>query len=512
MKKYLKSPFMILLILSIALSFTTNPVKALPGGVWRTGIKIQNLSIDKDAKISITLLNQSGATVATIDTLSDGVTEIKAPIGGSIEIYLPDYTAVASGQYSAIVTSTEKVGVVATNTDYDYGMADSYNEMGPSQEVFVPYVYHNHNSWSTEIFVQNTSSTANAIGKITFVEPLNGYTYGDEGVHSKTIDINIPPLGVTSFDTSTSTFADLGWFIGSASINITSVGTPITVVSNQVRLMGTGDVPGNVLIQSKGLVVNADAGTKILLPSLYKEFSGISGTWRSGIKLQNPNDTPVTVDVLFKADATSPSGPFEDTATVTISANNSEELYLNSLSAYGVEIPNMFIGSAVVNVTSGTSVISSVQSTNYSGGNGYGVALGYTGFSTGTSIISVPSLYRWPSGSGIWVSGVKIQNVGNDPVHIVMDLKADGDVSLTWTGKVEFDLNPGDGREVYLGADNVLDSSSTGSRNVPIPWKGSAFVTATPISGTDAKIAATILHTNYGRHVANMYLAIPMIP
>ena len=97
-------------------------------------------------------------------------------------------------------------------------------------------------------------------------------------------------------------------------------------------------------------------------------------------------------------------------------------------------------------------VVATVQHTNYLAANGYGVALGYAGFSSGHSEVSLPSLYRWPSGAGIWISGIKVQNMGQDPVTVTINLKTDPDVS-TWTGtKSNIILNPGAAYELYLGA------------------------------------------------------------
>jgi len=92
--------------------------------------------------------------------------------------------------------------------------------------------------------------------------------------------------------------------------------------------------------------------------------------------------------------------------------------------------------------------------------------------------------------------------MGQDPVTVTINLKTDPDVS-SWTGtKSNIILNPGAAYELYLGANGNLD----GGASVPQPWKGSALVTA---SGTgEVAIVATVLHTNYGRHVANMYTGI----
>lgn len=485
----------ILLLVFVILMGTVSPVSALPGSNWATGIKIQNLSSTTDGSIVIKLYTVSGTLATTISTTSSG-TPLTAPKSSSVEVYLPAYSSVQDSQYSAEISSNVPLGVVATMTNYDYGIADSYNSMEPATEVSIPYVYHNHNKWSTEIFIQNTTNSTIS-GQVILTEPAGGASSSD-GLGNKTVDYSIPAYGSYSLNTTDATYNDLGWFIGAARV---TAGSPVSVVANQVRIVGAGDVQGNVLIQSRGLTVN-DSGNEVLIPSLYKNFSGLNGTWNSGIKLVNPTASTINAIVTFTADPERPA--YSGTKTLSIPANGNAELYLaNLVLDNSSKIPDMFKGYAKVDVVElAGSVVATVQHTNYLAAGGYGVALGYAGFSNGHSAVSLPSLYRWPSGAGIWISGIKVQNMGQDPVTVTVNLKTDPDVS-TWTGtKSNIILNPGAAYELYLGANGNLD----GGTSVPQPWKGSALVTA---SGTgEVVIVATVLHTNYGRHVANMYTGI----
>jgi hypothetical protein len=70
----------------------------------------------------------------------------------------------------------------------------------------------------------------------------------------------------------------------------------------------------------------------------------------------------------------------------------------------------------------------------------------------------------------------------------------------TWTGtRSGLTLAPGASVELYLG-NPILNSNGT----IPDSFKGSAT-----ISSVGGELAGTVIHTNYGRHVANMYLVIP---
>lgn len=483
-----------LVMASVILMLFVSPASALPGSNWATGIKLQNLDSSVAAQISIELRNAAGTLVNTISTTSNG-DPLTADPESSVEVYLPAYTTLGTGQYSAAISSNVPLGVVATMTNYEYGIADSYNSMTPDTDVSIPYVYHNHNSYYTEIFIQNTTN-AEVTGNIIFTEPVGGISSGD-GIGDKTVPVTIPAYGTYSLNTSNSAHNDLGWFIGAASVSMSG---DVTVVANQLRIVGAGDTPGNLLIQSRGLT-SSDGGTTVVLPSLYKNFSGASGTWVSGIKLVNPStSTSVDAVVTFSAD----DGSFSGIKTVTIGPSGNAELYLPGVVLdNSTSIPNMFLGSAKI-VSTGI-VVATVQHTNYAAGGGYGVGLGYAGFSDGSSEVSLPSLYKWPSGAGIWISGIKVQNLTADAVTVTINLSSDADVAA-WTGTKTITLAGFEAKELYLGGTGNLD----GAASVPQPWKGSALVSATG-SGS-VKIAATVLHTNYGRHVANMYTGVSTLP
>lgn len=481
-------------IIAIALLVSVNPalVLALPAGTWASGIKIQNLDSSSQANLAVNLYTGGGALAITLTTTANG-DPLVAPIGGSIELYMPAYGSVASGQYSAVVTSNVAIGAVVTSTNYEYGMADSYTSMQPSTSISIPYAYHNHNSYHTEITLQNTTNTASDV-VITFKEPASSISYGDAGVHEKIVNISIPANGSTTIDTSTTEFNDLSWFIGAASITSQQ---PLTAVANQYRIVGAGDVKGNLMISSRGLV-DPDAGTKLVVPSLYKQFVGASGTWQSGIKIQNPNNATANVTVVFNSDPDMPA--WTGTKTLTINPYDSAELYLPGvvLDPSG-SIPNQFKGSAVI--TSDISLVANVQHTNYAGASGYGVGMGYAAFSSGGNKLSLPSLYNWPSGAGVWVSGIKIQNLTSTSVVIKATFVPDPDSISKFTGTASnIALSGNAATELYFGS-AFLD----GGASIPLSWKGSAVI---EITSGESDIAATIIHTNYGRHVANMYTAI----
>jgi len=484
-----KGMLFLVLIASIAVPV---PARALAGGIWNTGIKVQNLDDGESAIIAVYLYRSDGSLAYTLDKTSSG-DPLEAPPGGSVELYMPNYNTVTSGQYSAVVMSSTRIGVVATHTDYAYGLADSYNGMEGEPEVYVPYVYHDHNSWTTEMFVQNTSSS----------ETAHVYATLSNGVVTRLYTMTLAPSGSGSFNTAEPAYADLGWFIGAATITSTE-GIPLAVMVNETRVVGDGDVNGNVMVSFRGLA-SGDAGARVVLPSLYKEFSGVSGTWRSGIKIQNTSGSPVTVTVTLRADPDSPTGAWSGKRSeLLIAPGESKELYLRNAGILdgGGSVPDMFKGYGVIEAVGGD-VVATVIHTNYEASGGKGIAIGYLGIAQGSNELSIPSLYKyWATGSGGWISGIKIQNVGNAAATITIDFGTDPDSpNATWTGtRSGILLDPQEAVELYL-ANPILD----GGQSIPSPWKGSAWVSC---AEENCEIAGTVIHTNYSRNVANMYMAI----
>lgn len=502
MKKVLLHSLLAVLVF-IGLFAGTGKVSAVPGTAWATGIKLQNLDSATTAILSIEILSSAGASITTIDTTASGA-PLEAEANKSVEVFLPSYNF-GSGNYAAVVSSNVEIGVVVTNTNYLYGLADSYNAMTPATSISVPNVYHSHNSWSTEIFIQNTSVDTDANVSVVLKEPATSGSASD-GAVTRTVPLVIPKNGSASIDTTKSEYGtgglyDLGWFIGAATI---TSDIPVAVAVNQIRLVAASDAKGNVMISGRGMT-SADSGAKIVLPSLYKEFTGVSGTWRSGIKLQNLHASESAhVVVTFLSDPNSPVFNTNNVRTLDIAGGDNAELYLgNVLMDDGTtSIPNTWRGSASVVVTGGT-VVANVQHTNYNASVGYGVAIGYAGFSSGATNISLPTIYNWPSGAGVWVSGIKIQNLGGGQVTLHVEFTPDPD-SINKTAGITPDiiLNNDEAQEVY-----ITNPLLTGGGKIPAGWKGSALVKVTSGTGT---VVATAINTNYGRHVATMYTGVPV--
>lgn len=451
------------------------------GGTWDSGIKIQNLS-SAEAYVVPTLYNES---------YTDGLTLTGSNIspGGSVEYWLPGLSEVPSGKYSAVISSDQPIAAVSTHTNYSVGIADSYNGMGAgASTVYVPYVYRGLNDWFTEITVQNCDPATTAHVSLT----VRGGGLGSPITYGP---VAIQPNGAYTFDTSTAEFSGLGsGFVGSATVT-SSEGVDLAGEVNEIRVGGSTHV-----MTSFRALTSADAGSLILLPSLYKHFGNL---WRSGIQIQNTSDSATaTVTITFRLDPGVLSGGPWTRSGVTIDPQEAFQFYLPGDTVDGGgTLPDGFKGSATIEA-SGANVSAMVIHTNYVAD----VAEGYIGLppSAGTSHLSTPSLYKnFGSGSYIWRSGIKVQNVSTtDPVTVDFTFTADpgcpGGGTLS-----NVVIDPGAAFEYYLPGTN-LDTA------IPLPdmFKGSAVI-AVDGAGT---IVGTVIHTNYGRGVANMYDAVNYTP
>lgn len=451
------------------------------GGTWDSGIKIQNLS-NVEAYVVPTLYNE---------TYPDGLTLTGSSVaaGGSVEYWLPGVSGVPAGKYSAVISSDQPIAAVSTHTNYSVGIADSYNGMGAgASTLYVPYVYRGLNDWFTEMTVQNCDASLPAEIFVT----IDGEGLGSPVTYSAG---TVQPNRAYTFDTSGNTFSALGSsFKGSAVITSTPT-IDLAGEVNEIRVGGSTHV-----MTSFRALTSADAGSLILLPSLYKHFGNL---WRSGIQIQNTSDSATaSVTITFRLDPGVLSGGPWTRSGVTIDPQEAYQFYLPGDTVDGGgTLPDGFKGSATIEA-SGANVSAMVIHTNYPAD----VAEGYIGLppSAGTSHLSTPSLYKnFGSGSYIWRSGIKVQNVSTtDPVTVDFTFTADpgcpGGGTLS-----NVVIDPGAAFEFYLPGTN-LDTA------IPLPdmFKGSAVI-AVDGAGT---IVGTVIHTNYGRGVANMYDAVNYTP
>lgn len=455
-------------------------------GTWQSGIKVQNLTPDYST-VLLEFVDENGNFAPY--TGQAGVASY-----GSVEFYLPGIAELPDGKYSAVVLSDKDVAAIATHTNYDAGIADSYNGMNVgATELFVPYVYRGLNSWRTQITVMNTEPAPDGTPAEIFLT-IDGPSLSSPIVYQIPSDPYLPPSTAYTFDTDDAMFSGLGnAFIGSATIT-SSENVLLAAEVNEIRL----DASTHVMTSFRALTA-ADSGSLIYLPSLYKHFGT---TWRSGIQIQNTSDSvQTTVTLTFRADPgiLPGQGPWVRSGVV-IEPQDAWQFYLpGDMLDTGFPIPDGFKGSATIE-SSGADVSAMVIHTNYNAD----VAQGYIGISSGSGALSCPSLYKnFGGGSYLWRSGIKVQNLSTaDPVQVTFTFSGDPGIPPgqgPWTLS-NVSIEPGAAFEFYLPG-----TSLNGGQPLPDMFKGSVVV---DVVGGTADIAGTVIHTNYGRGVANMYNAV----
>lgn len=438
---------------------------------WRSGIKVQNLS-DRVGTVTLEFVDEEG------DTVGGEVTQ-QLPGLGSVEFYLTTLP-IPDGRFSAVVLADVPIAAVATQTDYGDGVADSYNASSGAQEVGVPYVYRGINDWYTTVFVQN-AGTETATVWLRVAAP---------GVDPVLVSASVPPKATKAFETSTDAFDALGSdFRGSGVVNSTE-GVELAVTAFHIRVGGTV----HVMTSMKGSDA-ANTGTTVALPSLYR----LLNNWRSGIQVLNPSATEtVDVTLTFRPDHGYMSGGPWTKSGITLGPREDYEFYLTVHAVDGGSLlPDAFRGSAMVSATGPVQV--NVIHTRYE----RDVAMGYAGIDvdSASSRLSFPSLYG-DFGYGPWNSGIKVQNLsGSASATVDFTFRADEGIleGGTWR-RTGVELPPMGSFEYYLSA-TPLD----GGGPLPSGFRGSATVEV--VEGS-AAIVGTAIHTNYWRHVANMYTGI----
>jgi hypothetical protein len=198
------------------------------------------------------------------------------------------------------------------------------------------------------------------------------------------------------------------------------------------------------------------------VPLLYKEANG----WNSALHVQNLGTTRTQVTVTYTASAG--PGQWQEHAFIAPGA------VVNFSQPTFSQLPNGFVGSAVVTSNSSQPLVGIVNAVHAARGN----ALAYIAYGSGAPMLTAPFAAR--NGEG-WSSGLQVQNLGAEPTNITLLLQdPDGVLLDSFT---QTSVAPGAARTISLPA----------LGGVPEGWRGSATV----VSTTGAPLAAIVTETRY---------------
>ena len=166
--------FVALLILVISL-VTVMPVSAqgssgssAPGN-WTSSISIFNTGAE-EAIVTLTFYDSDGVAAA-IHTIDPPI-----PANGSVYLYSSEFTELPDGEFSLVVSSSQPVTTVASQTSTSPRTAGAYSGFGASEtstSLFFPGLYNSYYTFNSELVLQNTTSTAAEIS-INFYKQLTG--------------------------------------------------------------------------------------------------------------------------------------------------------------------------------------------------------------------------------------------------------------------------------------------------------------------------------------------------
>jgi hypothetical protein len=385
-----KTIFSIFSIIAAFALFTSVGAQVTYSDATFTSYQVVNLGTDP-ADITVTYYNESGTAASYSPSFPN------VPANGSVTVQQALEGSLASGRYSAVVSSTQPIAAIVNQ---QLGTAGSGTSIAPfssytgvsagSTSVTLPAIMYNWYGYYTEIYVQN-AGTAPANVTITYKPTsLGSCTTGATGV-TDTIN-GIPQYAAHQISQYSETTlgapsvagcaAYTGRFLGAATVASTN-GQPVVVVVNQI-------------VQDKLFSYNgfANSGTDLLAPAYMRHYYN----YFASLTIANPNASDAQVELTYSPSSfSSPVTPV--VASHTVPAGKSITIYDgDSASAdqtdletvYPIDATHRFFGSVRIHSTNGVSVVALVnQEASAGGGNQAG---SYNAISTaeGTQEISVP--------------------------------------------------------------------------------------------------------------------------
>ena len=452
--------------IEVGAAMMTSDVGAQALGTWTTErISIQNLSSTSAASAMVTLYNSAGTQVGS------GIVPSPASVPGQGNVTILS-DKLPTGKFSAVVSSDQPIAVAVqnTNTSRASDFYAGFDSTTIAQTMYVPQVFRLYSGgWSTQLHVQNTSSTSNQV-------TMNFYKEGQttpSATDTKTIASN----ATYTWDMTSSSFSALGSVLGYAVISGEASKTIAVVAATSRDTTPTSQV---VTFNSPG-IPQAQAGKTIVFPLMFSQYSG---GWNSGINILNKSGGSAQVTATF---VDSHGGP-NVVKNYSIPNNSVKVLYLPNLISYA------FHGSCLL--TSNVDVIASSTHANYTT---YADAVGYAypGINTGTATpkSAIPMSFKNSGTGNTWISGFQVYNMGSaTTVQLTLvrseNCSAGGSKVINWP----LGVNANTSATYYL--------PSSGS--IPSGWFGSGYVTTT----ANNPVAVVVSNTGYGQGASGLYLGV----
>jgi len=359
-----------LLLTLIVVSFT--PVNAQLGATDKASFTVQNIS-DSTATVTVSFITTTG-TVITPPVLNSGKSNpFDLAAGTSWEVYVPGIPSLANGQYSVMISSTQKVVAIANLVgEGTKNFNGSYSGFETGAATFyLPAVVYNYYGWYSLISVQNVGSAATDVTVSITCE--NGTT----GTLTKS---NVAPNSSAHFELKS--VVPTGFTSGTkcnGSAVVTSSGQPIVAVDNQ-SVPAAGNTPSYSGTSS--------GATSLFVPALYKSYYG----WDASLNVRKLAAGNTTVTVTYSDSGSS-------TCNLT-DAQPSCLFYMPTVHAGNGYFGATITTSPAMNILAVVNAANGAQAQTYNAINS----------ADATSAVSIPSVMKSYYG---WNTSFTCQNVGS---------------------------------------------------------------------------------------------------
>ncbi|MEI7643892.1 MAG: hypothetical protein WCJ55_06395 [Chloroflexales bacterium] len=259
-------------------AFAQRSSTAVPG-VWLSAILIQNTST-ASADVSINFFDSAGALQKTY-------TPAALAAGKSLTIVVPQaIPTLAAGQYSAVVSSTQKViASVQTSsvsqatgpwTAFAYEGVDSTSA---ATKLFFPAEFNNYYGFYSELVIQNTSDTDSTNLSVSF--------YKADGTQIGTaVSLGaLPKNSAKTFATSDAVFASAGLPTGASGLFGAVVTSSATAIAGITNVWAAGTATSAAKTASYNAFTTGS--TTLYAPNLMNSYYGFG----SALSIQNIDQT-----------------------------------------------------------------------------------------------------------------------------------------------------------------------------------------------------------------------------
>lgn len=435
MKKFLSILFVLVIVAaSFGSAFANTTV---PGGPFSSSLQVQNLGTAA-ATATIQYIDKFGAVVHT--------TNHTIAAGDVLSVFVPAESALASGEYSVVVSANQPVAAVTNFSDADSGAAYSGANAGALSWGF-PAAYNDYYGYYTEIYAQNVAAAAQAI-------TLEVYAPGSASPVYTNTKAAVPMN------------ASVNWSLKGIAELQKNVSYSVVVKADGL-IVAIGNTYGSAGSAAQLYSYNGfDTGAQTFyVPALYKAYYG----WNASLSIQNMGAADAAVTVTYS------NGLVQ---TYTIAPKASEAIYIPA-------VDELSTGLHSATVTADQDVAVSVNISN-----NVNRAATYNGVANATTKVYAPNLmkryYKYSS-------SITCQNLGS--AAATMTVAYAGQPAA---GETSDPIAPGANWEVYLPTKTALPDGYNGSATITATQNIACIINSNMNEGVDASKSMDMLFSYNG--------------